>query len=386
MSLRGHGPAQLGVTRPRAVQLGIVAVLVVQCVRGVRLGASDFERSYWLVTYAHGFVRRGLGGELLRLLPGPLTEGTLLVAVQLTSLVPAALLAVLVWRLAAAPGVPARLLALLLAASPASLLSVLDKHRPDQVGLAVLVLLALAPERHYVRWTIAVLLGIAVLVHEGSLLMFGSFALPLLVRANTRRAWLRATAFYVPAALAAAAVLLGGRASEQQWRALAADPAAEALLSDPYDKDLSVLPYLGDSLTDAFASVSALSAERLWQMGVFGLILVAVHGAWLAASGVRAQGPLTAWIPPLAALILVYATGVDWQRWAASAILATLVVLAGQLLAAQLLDADSPRRVAAPRWPVWWLAALYLASRPPAPSVAWRTGWEGLLGFWTWPF
>lgn len=360
-----------------ATRVAVGVLLVAQVLHGVRPGASQFERSYWLVTYEHGFVRRGLGGEVLRRLTAGPDETALGIAVHLTSWLPAVLLVVLCVRLLAQNDRTAHLLALLLAASPVALLSVLDKHRPDQVGLALLAALVLARGRRWAGVVVSLLLGLAVLVHEGSLVMFGVFALPALVARGERSEWVRGTAFFVPAGVAALAVLVAGRASESQVTGLMEAPRTTALLEQPRNPDLSILPYLGDSLRDSLGHIAGLPAEKVTIMLVWGALVAGLHVALLACARVRVGAHLP-WALALMGLLVLHATGVDWQRWVASALLATMVVLAGR----------APRATRATWSPIpvpWWLVAVYLASRPAAPSVAWRTGWEGFWTFWLWP-
>lgn len=360
-----------------ASRLAVGVLLVVQLYRGFRPTASEFERSYWLVTYEYGFVRRGLGGELLRRWPGGVDEASLLAAVHVTSWLPATLLAALTIVLVAREDGRSHLLALLLAASPVTLLSLLDKHRPDQFGFAILIAFVLAGGRRW-AWALAsLLLGAAVLVHEGSLVMFGLFAVPLLVRTGRLDEWLRAALFLVPSGLAALAVLAWGRASPSLQGSLLADPQTLALLARPADPDYSILPYLGDTLADSVGHVTALPPERLAVMVAWGVMIAAIHLVWFALARVR-PAQLLPWLIPLAGLAFLHVTGVDWLRWTASALASALVVLASPGPDRPVAD---PSRIG----PGWWVVALYLATRPTAPSVAWRTGWEGFWSFWLWP-
>ena len=360
-----------------ATRVAVGMLLVIQVLHGVRPSASEFERSYWLVTYEHGFIRRGLGGEALRHLAAGPDETALGIAVHLTSWLPAVLLVLLCVRLLAQTDRTAHLLALLLAASPVALLSVLDKHRPDQVGLALLVALVLARGRGWAVVVLSLLLGLAVLMHEGSLVMFGVFALPVLVARGERSEWIRGILFFVPAGVATLAVLVAGRANDSQVAALLEAPRTTALLQQPGNPDLSILPYLGDSLRDSMGHIAALPAEKVTIMLVWGALVAGLHVALLAHARVRV-GAYLPWVLPLVGLAVLHATGVDWQRWVASSLLATMVVLAGR--------APSATRAAWRPIPLaWWLVALYLVSRPAAPSVAWRTGWEGFWTFWLWP-
>lgn len=371
-----------------AVRVSTLALLVWQLLQGWRPGASQFELSYWLVTYEHGFVRRGLGGELLRLVPGPvsseLVHGAALAVSVLSALALVAVIITLLWR----GDPPALWLALLLAASPFTVEVALNKHRPDQLGLVVLAALALAGGYRWVQLAASLLLGVFVLVHEGALVSYGLFALPLLVRKSDVRVWTRAAAFYVPSALATGLVLLRGRATPAQVDALLQAPAATAILERPTDTDYSVLPYLGDSMRDSVAVVASFPVEKAVLMVLWGALLAAAHAAWIQRADITASGPWIAWLPALAAFAFLHLTAVDWQRWMAAAFTSLLVVAAALLPHAPDTDAG-PGRPAPIRVRIVWLGiavAAYLASRTPAGSVGWRDGLPGFVGYWTWPF
>lgn len=365
----------------RALRVAVAAAVVWQLAQGWRSGASEFEKSYWLVTYEHGFVRRGLGGELLRLLPGQTTPELVLGAALGTSILSALAVLGVIVALARRGTRPALWLALLLAASPFTLEAALNKHRPDQLGLVVLAMMALWGGRRWAQITSAVLLATLVFVHEGTLVSYGLFILPLVVREGRWAEWRNAAAFFAPAGVATGIVLVWGRASPAQVDALLRDPATVALLQRPTDTDYSVLPYLGDSLRDSFAVVAAFPVEKAVLMVLWAVLLAAVHAGWLSWSRVSVPGTWLAWLPALAGFAFVHVTAVDWQRWTSAAFTGLLIVAAA-LLPARAAE-PTPRRPVV----VWaWIAvAAYLATRPAAGSVGWRDGWAGFLGYWTWP-
>ena len=47
-----------------------IAYQVIQRFTYTGYGMSEYGRSLWYVTYEHGFVRRGLAGEVLRTITG----------------------------------------------------------------------------------------------------------------------------------------------------------------------------------------------------------------------------------------------------------------------------------------------------------------------------
>lgn len=370
------------------VRVSVLALMVWQLIQGWRSGASQFELSYWLVTYEHGFVRRGLGGEVLRLLPGPVTPGLVLGAAVTVSVVSAAAVVAVVIALLRREGEPALWLALLVAASPFTVEAAINKHRPDQLGLVVLCALALGGGRRWVNVVTSLLLALLVLVHEGALVSYGLFALPLLVRFRDLGSWVRAGAWFAPSFLTTALVLVSGRAEVAQVEQLLNSPGTVAVLERPSDTDYSVLPYLSDSLADSVAVVAAFPVEKATLMVLWGALLAVVHAVWLGRSGVRIRSTWLPWTPALAALVFLHVTAVDWQRWIAAAFTALLVVVASLLPpAVESLPRPGERRRGSPSLTGIMLGlAGYLASRPPAGSVGWRDGWQGFLGYWTWPW
>lgn len=366
------------------LRLAILIACVWQLAQGWRPSASEFEKSYWLVSYEHGFVRRGLGGEILRQLPGPVTPHLVLGAAVLVSVSSALVLLCVIAALVRRGDRSSLWLALLLAVSPLTLEAAINKHRADQLGLVVLVMLALAGGRRWGQVTAALLLAFLVLVHEGALVSYGLFALPLLVRQGRWPQWRRAALFFVPSAVATGVVLLHGRATAAQVDAFLSSPTTAAVLQHPRDTDYSVLPYLGDTLRDSFAVVAAFPNEKAVLMALWAAVLGAVHAGWLEWGRVRAAGPLLPWVPALLGFGFLHLTAVDWQRWTSAATTSVLVVAAGVLLSRHR-EGELVRP--GPRWAAWgWLAvAAYLASRAPAGSVGWRDGWAGFIHYWTWP-
>lgn len=120
--------------------LGVCLVLVLQIAQTFNLYASPAQKSYWLISYRYGFVRRGLAGEIVRAIPVSQTSWLLHAAVLIVALAPAALLGVLVVRLLRRGDSRALAMALLLAASPFTFEALLHYKRPDQLGLVCLLL------------------------------------------------------------------------------------------------------------------------------------------------------------------------------------------------------------------------------------------------------
>jgi hypothetical protein len=114
----------------------------VQLVQGVVVvhTLAPYTRSYWFITYEAGFTRRGLAGELVRLVTGSIASVDTLEVLQW--LLTLTLIGGLGWLVveAARRNAPALdLAAIALCVSPFVFDFVVAQRRPDQLGFVVVV-------------------------------------------------------------------------------------------------------------------------------------------------------------------------------------------------------------------------------------------------------
>jgi hypothetical protein len=396
----GGPDASAGWTAPEV--RGFVGVLVVlQVLQGLfdRLPAGNvqFTESYYLVTYHHGFVRRGLLGEGLRLAFGVPTrgevDGTADVVVAL------AIVAVLVTaELLIRQGTPGSYaMAVLVVATPFTIDFVIVDRRPDLLALVALVALGivlLKVSRSLMAWLAMFGLGFAalVLVHEDVILVQVPWSLVLVTVATLGRdgvaaggarpglARTLATRLGVlvgPPLIATAALLAYGLPSTSRVGALESDVARYHFVGN------TVFTYLPDSIGTAVSQVSAIPNSAKAITLVLGLVLFALQVAWsiwwvrprlwttFARRGNRALGTgLAALI--VATTALLFATGFDWVRWFADCGASWLIVLAFAVLFDGSVSAHgdpplpTPERTGGVHLSPWLPAlAVYLAVVPP---------------------
>ena len=388
---------------------GFVGLLVaLQVLQGVfdriPTGNVQFTDSYYLVTYHHGFVRRGLLGEVLRLVFGVPTRGEVdLTADIVVALAIGAVLvtAELLIRRGTASSYAA---AVLVVATPFTIDFFIVDRRPDLVAVVVLVALGIVlvkVSRALLVWLAVFGLGFAatVLVHEDVILVQVPWAIVLVTvatlgrdgvvagqpRTGVARTLVARLAVLVAPPLIATAALLGyGLPSSARVSALASDVAEFHFVGN------TVFTYLPDSIATAVRQVGAIPDSAKAITLVLGLVLVALQLGWVAwwvrprlwsaftRRGNRALGV------GLAALILVtttllFATGFDWVRWFADCGAAWLIVQAFTVLLGGSAEPDSgstaPESGTTERQPATtarvhlshWLPALavYLAVVPP---------------------
>lgn len=373
-------------TARRLQILGVCLVLILQIAQSFNLYASPAQKSYWLISYRHGFVRRGLAGEIIRGIPVSSTSWLLHAAALTVALAPAALLGVLVVRLLRRGDSRSLAMALLLAASPFTFESLLHYKRPDQLGLVCLLLVGfvITSARFSARsyWTIGLLgaiLAIIVLIHEGAALIYGAFIVPLIVCIPSRiplsKRWAAAAAFFAAPTISLLAVLLWGRISPSVLAEILHDPQLTGVLPDAADVRRSVIPFLADSIGDGFSRVVQLGPVVLTCMACFGLALIAVQVWALRLAGVltvtawrswpKPAAWLWAWLVPAGGAVATFLTGIDWIRWFAEVGCSLLV-----LWTFALLSRPAPSEVPVSRLAIiaFWVVSIYLvALRPLGP-------------------
>ncbi|SDB79852.1 hypothetical protein GA0111570_101123 [Raineyella antarctica] len=148
---------------------------------------------------------------------------------------------------------------------------------------------------------------------------------------------------------------------------------------------------MGDSIADSLALVHSISPLRAILMLSWGLMLLLIHYSWLkgaSPSFLRALRPLdelprawivwASWAISGAAVLFVFATGVDWIRWFCSA--GTSILVIGALLL--LRHPNSGDRT----WtgdfsPALVAIGVYFATRPVLPPMG-TDSIKGLLDWW----
>ena len=342
----------------RSRLLVLAAAFVRQAARQwqvIAVGEQPYLIGDWTISYAGGFVRRGLFGTLL-LLARPDADGALVLlwAVQ-TALYAVIFGTVMLWvvRLPSAE----RWAILLL--SPAFLLFGLSDfggtHRKEIIALAALVLLAEAVRSgRRLRSTVivsAALFAVAVLSHEANALLLVPFLLLIRTAGTSRLLSGRAarTATIAYAAIGGgglvASVLAPGTI-EQQRR------ICDDLLARGFSPELcgGSLAYIGRSTADGWATV----LERMPDILLYGLPLLFAILPLTLVPWARANARLL--LLASAPLLPLLVVGVDWGRW----------IMLGVFLATVLAIVGSAREASVPdRVPVLWLLLFVTAWRLP---------------------
>lgn len=284
---------------------------------------SSFLVSYWFVNWDHGFVRRGLLGEINQFFfADDLLRGAHVLTWVSGAVAAAAVAVVAIALLRANTGFTIALGWLLLV-SPYTVKGLLNFARPDQLPIPLVVLVAviwwLRP-RAPTRWLFLLGLAFAVLLlgHEGIVLTVAPWILLLIVHFSAAEGAMvlvgRVAAFFAAPAVATWLVVDRGAATPEQVRLLGADakgamPGGENMIS-----------YLADTTADSVAVVVDFGVVNLASMAGVGLVLWLVH---LVALGCPPGRPgrlpradlvvlLGAVLP---AFVVQLALAKDWQRW-----------------------------------------------------------------------
>jgi hypothetical protein len=315
-----------------------------------RTSLFPFIRSYWVIGYDHGFVRRGLTGAALELVAGSPSVLTIEVAAFVVAVVALAALVVLVELLLRRGTSETAALAVLLACSPFTAEYVAFQRRPDLLAVPVVVgfgiALVRAPQRrHFWCAAAGLAFGALALAHEAVALQTVPWVLVLTVvilardahrhRRTDVREELRCLA-WLSAPVAAVFLLVArfGLPGPGRAAAIRADAA-----HFHWQRGTTMLDVLGDSLGDSFARVRGLPHDGLTATVLFGLLLVVIHAVWLSkwanVSVVRVAWqarPHVVGIGSVLAVVIgtvaMFATGVDWLRWIAGSGLMWLLVSA----------------------------------------------------------
>ena len=309
------------------VRLLVYGLCLVQAITAAAVSTSGFIESYWLIDYQHGFVRRGLGGELLRIATGGQPSGTAITAMVVTTAVVSAGCALILIELLIRRFTKATvLMALLLAASPFLIDQMVLHRRPDQFGLLALFAVGVvcAYRRHLAINLAAVgfMLAALTLVHEGALLFYGVFCVPLILAALPEINLVRRLALVAvtvgPALVVALFVLAFGRLQQD------AITSMEAYATTRLGDQPTVLSYMDDSVGTSIQIVAQFGPVRQILMLIIGAALVAAHWLWIRhwigtrwmrLGGVPRAVWWTAALGVAVPVVFTFGTGVDWMRW-----------------------------------------------------------------------
>jgi hypothetical protein len=337
------------------VRLFAGLLITLQVIQGVSdpvsISGQSFTQSYYLVTYNHGFVRRGLAGELFHLLFGVPTRNQVDIAVDLVTVLVVGSVVVLVELLVRRGTTGSFSMAILLAASPFTIDFFIVDLRPDLLAVVVLVALGIVLTRvtHAMLPWIAVIglaFGALVLVHEDVVLIQIPWAIVLVTLATlggegvlvgrsgsvvTRQLAERLAALLAPSVIATFAVLAFGLPNAHKVAVLRHDVASFPLRGG------TLFTYLPDSVHTSIRLVESIPTSVKAHTVFLGGTLVVLQIAWVllwvkprltavfTRPGNRALGLGLGVVLSIATVVL-FATGIDWLRWFADCGSAWLIV------------------------------------------------------------
>jgi hypothetical protein len=310
--------------------------------------------SYYSVDYTLGFVRRGLAGELVGLVPGDEYFSSLRILRWLPTVLFALGLAVVAWVVAVRSGRSERrlMMALLIPLLPFGFAFALFSARPDLFGATALAGFAVAlTSADNDRSTIiasavyGAVTAVLTLTHEAIPFLFGLgvvVALAVLARQRSENTLRLSAALAIgPGLLTAIAVALVGRRgiSAQLCELVPHAPMNHPLAGKPslgqllrgfhFNVDYhdwlcrNILPLYDQSFGDATHFVASIGVVALTASTAFGIALLVVtllaisHVAGVPFSRMRSLlRNRIAWVLIGFALIVpIFMTGVDWVRW-----------------------------------------------------------------------
>ncbi|MEY2448934.1 MAG: hypothetical protein QOH79_2410 [Acidimicrobiaceae bacterium] len=370
------------VVRPSVVRAIVYGIAGFQVLQAATIPVSGFLKSYWVVDYDHGFVRRGLLGAMLRAISGSPTDRTLVVATCVLAGLGVVALMCVAEVLIRAGSPRSCALAILLVSSPFGVDYVVFQRRPDQLGLVMLVALGMGLRRFREQsfrlcLVVGVCFAVLMFAHEGILFEALPFAMLLVVvvardagEGGGNPVMSSVLALAVPAVAAGVFIAIFGTASSQTVAALKA--SANGVPLGP----TNALDYLDDSVGTSLRLVADQSRGTQLACIVVGTVLAAVHLSWLRAADVVARVRLRAAaiavrraviVIAVSAVAILFAVGIDWMRWFACVGCALLVVVSFGLLAQENATDAVPSRELSMR-PLVLLGGLYLAALTPLPD------------------
>jgi len=385
MASIGEASAAATVTPGRRRAFVIVALTVTWLAGLLAIALTVVPDGYWYsyfaVDYSVGFIRRGLAGELVGLVP----TSDQLTALKFLRWLPTVLFIVALLGLAATVATrwgrsERRLLAaLLIPFLPFGFAFGIFSARPDLFGAAALIGLCIALTR--VRSEVAVLtasaaygctIAVLTLIHEAIPLLFGLGAVAglsvLAKHLNTRTFWLASAIAVIPGVVVTGVVTLFGRRGVsaqlcervphlQMNNPLAADPRpslGQILSGFHHDVDYHdwtcrwIMPLFDQTFRDGMRFIAGVGPVALFGSTVVGLALLAITMFSLSrVSGVGfdqfrrllMQRPL-AMACGVILMLPVFATGADWIRW--WVIIAFDLGIVFALFAAGRSESDAP--------------------------------------------
>ncbi|AKK28740.1 hypothetical protein [Mycobacterium sp. EPa45] len=314
--------------------------------------------TYYVPNYEFGFVRRGLGGAVIRMLPDTeyfTAAYTMMWAPVVVWLVA---LAALIWLILRSGEYSARrvMLAMLLPVLPFAFSYAVYTPRPELYAMSALVVLCIALTRLQsdrsmliVSSVYGVTIAVLALVHEGIPLevalgaLLAMSVLPTQLGPGPRR--LCSTAAVGPGLLAVLAIAAFSR---NDMGARLCEQIPHRQIDNPFPAQSNPADYmaylagrieikadfhdwvcksghaiLGARVTDGFHLVGSFGAGPLIASFLVGALYFAVSiwaiqsfsGARIAALLGEFQGRLTAPLLGLAAMVPLFLTAVDWTRW-----------------------------------------------------------------------
>jgi hypothetical protein len=310
--------------------------------------------SYYSVDYTLGFVRRGLAGELVDLVPGDEYFTSLRILRWFPTVVFVLGLAVVAWTVAVSSGRSERrlMMALLIPVLPFGFAFALFSARPDLFGASALAGFAVALK--FSRTERSTLIACAVyggitavltLTHEAIPFLFGLGALVSLtvLARQDRKKTLRLGAILAigPGLVTALAVaVLGRRGLSSQFcelvphgpmnHPLAGEPSlGELLRGFRFNVDYhdwlcrNILPLYDQTFTDGARFVASIGVIALTASAAFGIALFAVsilaisHVSGVPFSRMRSllRNRIVWVLIGFALIVPIFVTGVDWIRW-----------------------------------------------------------------------
>ncbi|MCX8553834.1 hypothetical protein OS121_01790 [Mycolicibacterium mucogenicum] len=361
----------------RAVVYGLAAVQIAQ---GLRHPANDFVKSYWLIDYHEGFLRRGLAGQTLDLVVGQPTRTATVVAGYAVAAVSIGAVLLVIELLIRKRTQACALLALLIAASPFVLDQLAYHRRPDQLGFTLLVVTVFGitrAEKRPLLFLAAAGSGFAILclVHEGVALYYLPFAMAVTVLARADisvrpRALTSLLTLCLPSVIVCAFLLTRTPkpGTAQRLRSHSAFTVDGDTMFDYIDKHAS----------QSVLEIRDTSATAIAVMVVMGVALLALHFAlvrWRCGTelfiALRRTTNSRAQTLACGALGLGYLAtfmlGIDWMRWFCIFGACWLVCTAALALAG---PSDKRADNAGLTLPLWTLILLaYLALLQPLSEV-----------------
>ena len=368
---------------PARVRALAAALIGFQIVHGARSISSHVDRSftdsYFLITYQHGFVRRGLAGEILHLLFGVPTQFEL---DALTDVMIGTVCIAFLWlveRLIRHATRRSWTMAILVAASPFTFEFFPVNQRPDLLGVTLLIVVGMAVVRSrrlkdLTVVAISVGFGLLILVHEDAALVQFPWAVALV--AISQGSWTpgrdtrKLLMLFGPPVAAGLAVSSFGIPNQAKVAALRADVARFPL------QGRTNFTFLADSFHDALHLVSQMPASVKVDSLVVGGVLLLVQVTAVAvlvrptiwssfAVGPRRRVGVAVGIVILIATVLLFATGKDWLRWVAECGSCWLVFESFGVLLSDGRDWVEETPPSLSPWVL--LIAVYLVAVPPLP-------------------